>query len=160
MTDVAINQQAPAADPVPAVDPAAPVPIEKRYVLPIMKAEEAGDQRLVTGPVLIPDTIDAQGHTITAAEIELAAHDFLISYNETTKIGYMHKDFTRPLALVESWIAPFDLELNGRSVIKGTWIVTVKVIDDETWAAVKDGKIRGFSIHGTAYAEDLPDEAA
>lgn len=134
--------------------------LQQCYVLPILKAEEAGDRRLVTGPVLIPDTVDAQGHTVSAEEIERAAHNFLINYNEATQIAYMHKDFKRPLALVESWIAPIDLELNGRSVVKGTWIVTVKVLDDDTWAAVKKGEIQGFSIGGTAFVEDLQDEAA
>lgn len=125
------------------------VDIRKSCTVPIFKAEEAGDQRLVTGPVLIPDVADAQGDVITAEEIQKTAHAFLIEYNEATQIAYMHKDKTRPLALVESWIAPIDFELNGRSVVKGTWIVTVKVLDDETWAAVKRGEIRGFSIGGT-----------
>lgn len=132
--------------------------ITKRYVMPILKADTAGDQRLVTGEVLVPDTIDAQGHTISAAEIEQAAHSFLVGYNEATQIAYMHADFARPLALVESWIAPFDFDLNGAHVVKGTWIATVKVLDDVTWQAVKDGQIRGFSIGGTAFLEDLPAE--
>lgn len=143
-------------NPIP-VKKFASVSLEKRFVLPILKAEEAGDRRLVTGPVLIPDTQDAQKHEVSAAEIEQAAHKFLLEYNEQTQIAYMHKDFQRKLALVESWIAPIDFELNGRSVVKGTWIVTVLVLDDDTWAAVKKGEIRGFSIGGTAFVEDLPE---
>lgn len=131
------------------------VQLEKRFVLPILKATESGDLRLVTGPVLIPDTVDAQGDVITAEEIQKAAHTFLIEYNEQTQIAYMHKDFKRPLALVESYIAPIDFEYEGRSVVKGTWIVTVKVLDEDTWQAVKKGEIRGFSIGGTAFGEDL-----
>ena len=46
---------------------------------PISKSDE--DKRIVTGVVLEPETIDAQGDTIPAQVIEKAAHQFLSGYN-------------------------------------------------------------------------------
>jgi hypothetical protein len=31
---------------------------------------------------------------------------------------------------------------------EGTWMVTMKVTDDDTWNKVKDGKLKGFSVQG------------
>ena len=31
---------------------------------------------------------------------------------------------------------------------KGTWFVTMKVNNDDIWAKVKEGEIKGFSIEG------------
>ena len=62
--------------------------------------------------------------------------------------GFQHIDFSRKLAVVETFIAPVDFELNGRMILKGTWVMTMKVFDDEVWALVKTGKITGFSIGG------------
>ena len=36
----------------------------------------------------------------------------------------------------------------GFSVPKGTWMISMKVDNDEVWANVKDGKVKGFSIEG------------
>ena len=62
----------------------------------------------------------------------------------------MHVDFSKKIAVVESYIAPINFELNKRQIIEGTWMVTVKVFDDEVWNLIKAGKIRGFSIGGEA----------
>jgi hypothetical protein len=36
----------------------------------------------------------------------------------------------------------------GFSVPKGTWMGSMRVMDDTTWKLVKDGKIKGFSVEG------------
>jgi hypothetical protein len=36
----------------------------------------------------------------------------------------------------------------GMNYPKGTWMITMKVSDDETWSRVKDGKLKGFSVQG------------
>ena len=122
------------------------------------------EKRLVIGPVLIPENIDLQDDIISSEEIEQAAHnymvklafqndlDFLLELGLTTKSerGFMHVEFSRKLAVVESYVSPIDFELNGRMITKGTWIMTMKVFDDESWALIKSGKITGFSIGGRA----------
>lgn len=116
---------------------------------PIAKLDN--ELQLVTGIVLEPDEIDAQDDTISADEIREAAHNFLRSFNEQTELGLGHKMFgTIGLELAESWIAPFDFELEGEKVKAGSWIMTVKVLDLDIWAAIKAGELTGFSIGGTA----------
>ena len=108
--------------------------------------------RLVTGVVLKPEDRDAHDDIYSKEVIRTAAHDFVANYNETTAIGFMHADFHRSLLLVESYIAPFDFQLEGRDVPNGAWIITVKVLDDEIWGKVLAKKIRAFSIGGLATA--------
>ena len=45
---------------------------------------------------------------------------------------------------------PATFKMRGKTVVKGTWIMTVKVTDDELWAMCKSGDITGFSIGGVA----------
>ena len=128
----------------------------------VIKSE---DKRLMIGPVLIPDNIDLQDDIINKEEIEKAAHGYMVKlayrddkdflkelgFKEVDKAGergFQHTDFSRKMAVVETFIAPVDFELNGRTITKGTWVMTMKVFDDEIWAMVKTGKITGFSIGG------------
>lgn len=37
----------------------------------------------------------------------------------------------------------------GVNVPNGSWVIGVKVEDKETWADIKSGKVKGFSIEGT-----------
>lgn len=117
--------------------------------VPITKADE--DERLVTGVVLEPDEVDAQNDTISAETIKEAAHEFLSEYNRLTKLGLMHRMFGNlGINLVESWIAKGDFKLGEQDIKKGTWLMTVKVMDDALWKKVKSGQITGFSIGGNA----------
>lgn len=136
--------------------------VEKCFDYPILKQVE--DKRLVMGPLLIPETVDLQNEIVSREEIENAAHNYMtkltfqkdpeflskIGLNSRADQGFMHVDFSKKIAVVESYIAPVSFELNKRQVVEGTWMVTVKVFDDEVWNLIKAGKIRGFSIGGEA----------
>jgi len=54
------------------------------------------------------------------------------------------------LTVVESWIKMGeDKGMNfGFDLPDGTWMIGVKVDDDSTWEAVKQGAVKGFSIEG------------
>lgn len=123
------------------------------WYCPILKADE--EQRLVTGIVLQPETTDAQGDIYDEDVIKTAAHDYMRSYNSGNVVGYMHKDMNRSLDLVESWVAPVDMELEGKEIKKGTWMMTVYVADADAWDKVKKGQITGFSIGGVAKVQKL-----
>lgn len=121
--------------------------------IPIFKADD--ERREVTGVVLQPEITDAQGDIISETVIEKAAGDFLASFNQSTKLGLMHKEFNKNFELRQSFIAPSDMVIANKTVRKGAWVMVVKVIDDKIWKAVKDGKITGFSIGGKAKAQKL-----
>jgi len=117
--------------------------IQKRNVVEFCKINE--EKRLVTGVVLEPFKVDAQGDWETPEDIETAMVRFM---ENSGKLGFMHKEFDRRFKLIENYIAPTDLILGKQHITKGSWIMTVKVYDDEVWAMIKEGKITGFSIAG------------
>ena len=133
------------------------------------------EKRLMTGPVLIPDNVDLQDDIISSPEIEKAAHGYMVKLafkddpeflkalgfgvvDKAGETGFQHMDFSRKMAVVETYVAPVDFEMNGRLITKGTWVMTMKVFDDEVWALVKTGKITGFSIGGRAKSRPVTDK--
>ena len=101
------------------------------------------EKRIVYGPVLIPNEPDTDGDVVTAEQIENVAHKFVEEYGN---IDLMHS-LNNVGRLVESYILPVDLEVDEDTLIpKGSWIMGVRVTDDDAWQAVKDGKLSGFSI--------------
>ena len=125
-----------------------PVITRKSIYCPIVKVTPG--KRLVTGIALTPETVDVQGDIISEEVIAAAAHEFVANYNDKTRLGVQHKDFSRRLDLVESWMVREDTVIDGRKIKKGTWMVTIKVVDDGVWALILSGKLRGFSIGGMA----------
>lgn len=124
----------------------------ERRIRMLRKADDLGEQRLVWGIVLEPETVDSQGDIYSADEIARAAHLWMEQFQNT---GYMHErlvnEGVRP---VESYCAPCDFDLNGQQVKAGTWILCVHVLSDPLWAQVKAGELTGFSIGG--YAQRVP----
>lgn len=105
------------------------------------------DQRLVYGVVLQPGIPDSQGDTLTAAEIEKAAHEYLVT---SRKQDLQHSEQAALIDVVESYVAASDLEVGGRPVLKGAWVMASRINDDAIWAAVQKDEITGYSIGGTA----------
>lgn len=119
----------------------------------VIKSDDEAE-RLVYGIVYEPDTIDAHGDFADAKTIEKAAHEFMLKYRQIDK----NHDFVAGVGeVVESYIAPADMELNGEPVKKGTWILTTKA-DEETWEAVKKGEFQGYSLAGVAETEVIEEE--
>ncbi|KKN42119.1 hypothetical protein LCGC14_0716510 [marine sediment metagenome] len=123
--------------------------VDLQLEIPIQKLDK--ERRLVTGIVLEPGEVDAQKDTISAEVIEKAAGDFLAKFNSETELGFMHKKFGDiGIELRESYTAPQAMKIGGQKVKKGTWIMTVKVVREKLWDAIKAGAITGFSIGGVA----------
>lgn len=119
----------------------------------VLKAN--AEEQTVTGVVLQPETVDAQGDIYSAEVIRKAAEGFLSRYNRATKLGLQHKKFNKKFELLQSYIAPADFAMGGRTVKAGSWVMKVKVVDSGVWKLVKEGKIRGFSIGGKARVVQL-----
>jgi hypothetical protein len=113
--------------------------------LPLLKT---GEERYVLGIVLEPETVDAQRDIYSAAEVREAAHRFMEEYRN---LGLMHREILGDqVKILESYLAPVEFELDGTRVRKGTWMLAVRVLDDELWKQVKAGELTGFSIGGSA----------
>ena len=107
----------------------------------------------VTGIVYEPMEEDTHGNYMTEAEIEKAAHWFAKNGN---MVDLQHS--FEPLdgaSVVESWIAKADFEIDGQTVKKGTWLMTVEVSDEAVWNGIEKGDITGFSMGGIGtYSEE------
>jgi len=118
------------------------------------------DKRIIVSPVLIPD-IDiprfdeesGEEYDITFGKEEIAkiAENFLVNgyQNEAT---LEHDEEIEGVSVIESWIKESN---NDKSVDYGfsdlpigTWFVKMKIYDDELWAKIKSGEVRGLSIEG------------
>ncbi|TMQ13315.1 MAG: hypothetical protein E6J91_18850 [Deltaproteobacteria bacterium] len=125
--------------------------LEKR--IPLLKTDE---ERYVLGVVLEPETVDAQDDIYSAAEVRDAAHRFMEQYQN---IGLMHRGLVNGrVKILESYLAPTSFSLDGSQVRKGTWLLAVRVLDDDLWGQIKSGDLTGLSIGGSAAR--LPEPAS
>ncbi|MDA1972908.1 XkdF-like putative serine protease domain-containing protein [Bacillus cereus] len=111
--------------------------------VPILKTEE--EKQLVTGVVYEPDVEDSHGDTMTAEEIEKAAYTFMENYQHIDK---QHDEIAGKGTVVENWIAKSDMKVGEQEVQAGTWLMTVRVDDADTWEEIKKGEVTGFSMGG------------
>jgi DNA adenine methylase len=124
----------------------------------LIKGADPGDERFVLGVVLEPDIVDAQGDTYSVDEVRQAAHRFLEDFGG---LGLMHRNRVNgQVKILESYLAPSDVELGGVSIRKGTWLLAVHILSDELWAQVKSGQLTGFSIGGSARRAPEPNPPA
>jgi hypothetical protein len=122
--------------------------------LEVTKLDE--DQRLVFGWASVIENEDGtpledlQGDTIAADELEKAAYRFVL---DSRKAGEMHERTEGIGRLVESFVVtPEKADALGLAKRSGWW-VGFKIDDDSTWAEVKKGNFRMFSIGGRAVRE-------
>ena len=117
----------------------------------IVKAD--AETHYVTGIVYEPMAEDSHGNFMTEAEITKAAYWFAKNGN---KVDLQHS--FEPLdgaSVVESWIAKADFDIDGETIKKGTWLMTVEVADESVWEGIEKGEITGFSMGGLGnYSEE------
>jgi hypothetical protein len=117
------------------------------------------ERRMLYGPALIPDKHILRIDQSTGEEFYIyfekdtvyqCAHQFMIKnlqHNHTLE----HKFALTGCTIVESWLVEGENDKSkqlGIDVPVGTWMVGSYVQDDDVWAQVKDGSVRGFSIEG------------
>lgn len=112
------------------------------------------EKRIVIGAVYVPydendeSTIDSHGHACLEEDIEKAAYQFMKDLNNYN-IDQQHNFTTGYGYVVESYIA----KAGDPLFKKGTWVLGVKVTNDDTWSSVEKGEITGFSLAGSANLE-------
>lgn len=113
----------------------------------------------VTGIVYEPLVEDAHGNFMTESEIRKAAYWFA---KNGDKVDLQHSfEQVDGVAVVENYVAPSDMEIEGTSIIKGTWLMTVEVENADVWEKVQKGEVTGFSMGGIGkYSETETDLTA
>jgi hypothetical protein len=83
--------------------------------------------------------------------VRKASELFLMNSNQNNAT-YEHEKKLNGLSVVESWIIEDEKQDKsvkyGFSLPVGTWMISMKVNNDDVWKDVKDGKVKGFSIEG------------
>ena len=122
-------------------------------------AKVDNEQRIVLGPILIPDKkilrVDGEGQPyhvfFTKDTVKKLAQNYLMK-KYTDKATLEHEYSIKGVHLVESWIKDGKLDKSnnyGLALPEGTWVGMFKITDDKIWNDyVKEGKVKGFSIEG------------
>lgn len=83
--------------------------------------------------------------------VRKASELFLMNSNQNNAT-YEHEHELKGLSVVESWIIEDSKTDKSRlynfDLPKGTWMISMKVNNEEVWNDVKAGKVKGFSIEG------------
>jgi hypothetical protein len=118
------------------------------------------EKRILMGPALTPNKKIYRKNEKTKREWEIffkeetvrkASELFLMRSNQNNATLEHAKDLDG-MSVVESWIIEDDVHDKsvkyGFSLPKGTWMISMKVNNDDIWKRVKAGEVKGFSIEG------------
>jgi hypothetical protein len=127
----------------------------KSFGVRIVK-DAGAEERYVLGVVLAPDVVDSQGDTYSADEVRKAAHGWM--EKGAGQLGKQHNEMVAQdkLRVLETYLAPVDFSYGQETIAKGTWLLAIRIPDNELWTAVKSGSFTGFSIGGTAIRTPEP----
>ncbi len=105
------------------------------------------EEQIVTGPVLIPNYRDCEyvagEKQFSAKEIQELMNTFYqYQYFDVKHDIIFNKDWKNVAELVESW----QLREDWNGYPKGTWMITARITDNETWEQIKNGELTGFSV--------------
>lgn len=112
------------------------------------------EKRIVYGEVYVPgdpEHRDSHEQYMSAGEIEKMAHRFMESMR-LRNVDKEHDEQPGEGVIVESFIA----REGDPDFAPGAWVVATKILKDETWQAVKNGEITGYSLAGVATI--IPDD--
>jgi hypothetical protein len=117
------------------------------------------DKRIVVSPALIPNkqifrydpNTDSEYYVYFSKETVRKASELYLKHNNHHKATYEHQDRVSGVLTVESWIKEGDMDkskLYGFDLPNGTWFVKMRIENDDLWAKIKDGSLKGLSIEG------------
>ena len=117
------------------------------------------EKRILMGAALVPNRKifrrdeDKEYYIFFSEETVRKASELFLARGKQNNSTLEHQYKLKGLSVVESWIVEDEKQdktrLYNLEVPKGTWMVSVKVNNDEVWEEyVKSGKVKGFSIEG------------
>lgn len=117
------------------------------------------EKRMLVSPALIPNkqifrydpNTDSNYYVYFSKDTVRQASELYLKHNNHHKATYQHEDRISGVLTVESWVKEGDMDkskLYGFDLPDGTWFVKMKIENDEMWAKIKEGELRGLSIEG------------
>jgi hypothetical protein len=131
---------------------------KEKHNLTFAKVDE--DKRMLVSPALIPNkqifrydpNTDSEYYVYFSPETVRQASELYLKHNNHHKATHEHNERVSGVLTVESWIIE-DSKMDkskvyGYNLPKGTWMVKMRVDNDDLWQKVKSGELRGLSIEG------------
>jgi hypothetical protein len=118
------------------------------------------EKRILMGAALIPNKKIYRVNEKTKEEFEIffseqtvrQAMELFFKKGNQSKATQEHAKSIDGMTVVESWLIEdkvHDKSVKyGFNLPKGTWMISMKVDNDQVWNDVKEGKVKGFSIEG------------
>lgn len=116
---------------------------------------EQDEKHIVYGAVLIPNkpiyrrcANEEFYIKFPQSSIEQLAHNYLIDGNNKSFTEH-HQFNVEDVSIVESWVKLSEADKSvdlGLNVPNGSWVVGVKVNNNDLWNDIKEGKVKGFSV--------------
>tara|TARA_R110002012_G_scaffold93304_3_gene226274 strand:+ start:195 stop:1052 length:858 start_codon:yes stop_codon:yes gene_type:complete len=118
------------------------------------------EKRMLVSPALIPDKQIFRHDPQTSSDYYVyfskatvaRAAELYLKHNNHHKATYEHQERVSGVLTVESWIIEDPKmdksKLYGFNLPKGTWMVKMKITNDDLWKKIKDGELKGLSIEG------------
>ena len=118
------------------------------------------EKRMLVSPALIPDkqifrydpNTDSEYYVYFSKDTVRKASELYLKHNNHHKATYEHQDRVSGILTVESWIIEDTKTdkstLYGFSLPKGTWMVKMKIENEDLWQKIKSGELKGLSIEG------------
>lgn len=134
------------------------IALKKDSNITLAKVDE--DKRLLIGAALIPDKKIYRFNPETQKEYNVyfsketikRASELYLMHNNQDSATLEHDTKISGITAVESWIvADKDRDKSavyGIDVPEGSWMLSLKVDNDEIWQKVKDKSVKGYSIEG------------
>jgi len=124
----------------------------------IKLAKVDDEKRIVMGAALIPNKPifrkrnDTMFYVYFSEDTVRRSSELFFQNGNQSNATLEHQMKANGLTVVESWIVEGEQDksrIYGLDVPKGTWMISMKITDDELWAEIKEGKkYKGFSIEG------------
>lgn len=117
------------------------------------------EKRILMGAALVPnkhiyrrDKKNEEYYIYFSEDTVRQASELFLMNSNQNNATYEHDKKLEGMSVVESWII-IDSKQDksakyGFDLPKGTWMISMKVNNEQVWSDVKAGKVKGFSIEG------------
>ncbi len=126
----------------------------------ILLKEVDSEKRILMGAALVPnkqiyrrnDKTDEEYYIYFSEDTVRKASELFFKKSNHQNATLEHNENVEGTTIVESWIVENSKQdksaIYGMDMPVGTWMVSMKIDNDEIYKKAKDGDIKGFSIEG------------
>lgn len=148
-----------------------PINMPKRGYMNRLVFSMEGDQKILVGPAMIPgleiprynQATQEIYYVVFSEEVVAKIAEKFMRQQSTWATNIDHSEKMAKTYIFENWIIEDPLTDKAKTVYnfsdlpRGTWMVKMRVSDDEVWENVKAGRLRGFSVEGEFITQEQLD---